>query len=270
MRLHLFLAMQFTATFPTPLHEQAAGAVLDHYRRDARVEAVLVVNSCARGQATPASDLDMLVLVNPAAFAAHQRELEAAWLELRGAHPALRALHDMSTFSAIHLDFGDGHFAVPDPWDDGGGPDDFELAIGNAVAYSALLWERSSFYAELRARWLPYYAEAFRQERLAMVRAACHYDLSFIPFYVERGLYFQAFDRLYKAFREFLQGLFIARGTYPLAYNKWIRMQVAEWLGLPELYAELPPILEISRLESDQLVERGARLASLADRWLRP
>lgn len=265
-----YFDMQNTATFPTQLHQQAATVVLEQYRRDPRIEAVLVVNSCARGQATPASDLDMLVLVEPGAFAAHQVELEAAWLELRGTHPVLRALGDASRFSAIHLDFGDGQFLVPDAWDDGGGPDDFELAIGNAVAYSALLWERSSFYSDLRTRWLPFYAEPLRQERLAMVLAACRYDLGFVPFYVERSLYFQAFDRLYKAFREFLQGLFLARSTYALAYNKWIRMQVAEWLGLPELYAELPAILEISRLESDQLVERSVRLATLADRWLQP
>ena len=265
-----YFDMQNKATFPTSLHQQAATVVLEQYRRDPRVEAVLVVNSCARGQATSASDLDMLVLVEPGAFAAYRAELEAAWLELRGEHPVLRALGDASRFSAIHLDFDDGQFPVPDAWDDGGGPDDFDLAIGNAVAYSAPLWERSSFYTDLRARWLPFYAEPLRQERLAMVLAACQYDLSFIPSYVERGLYFQAFDRLYKAFREFLQGLFIARSTYALAYNKWIRMQVAEWLGLPELYAELPAILEISRLESDQLVERGVRLANLADRWVRP
>lgn len=262
--------MQYTAIFPTPLHQQAASVVLDHYRRDPRVAAVLVVNSCARGQATPTSDLDMLVLVDPAAFVAHHIELETAWPDLRDTHPGLRALLDASRFSAIHLDFGDGQFAVPDPWDDGGGPDDFELAIGNAVAYSAPLWERSSFYTDLRARWLPFYAEPLRQERLSMVLAACRYDLDFVPFYVGRGLHFQAFDRLYKAFREFLQGLFIARRTYALAYNKWIRMQVAEWLGLPDLYAELPSILEISSLESDQLVERGARLAKLANRWLQP
>lgn len=262
--------MQYTATFPTSLHQEAAIAVLEHYRRDPRVEAVLVTNSCARGQATPASDLDMLVLVEPAAFAAQQADLESAWLELRATQPVLRTLQESGAFSAIHLDFADGQYALPEVWDDGGGPDDFELQIGNCVAYSALLWERSNFYADLRAHWLPFYAESLRRERLAMVAAACRYDLSFIPFYVERGLYFQAFDRLYKAFREFLQGLFIARGVYPLAYNKWIHMQVAEWLGLPELYAELPPILEISHLESEQLVERGARLASLADRWVRP
>jgi hypothetical protein len=212
----------------------------------------------------------MLVMVQPATFAAQQAELEAAWLEFRREHPALRALQDAGTFCAIHLDFTDGQYTPPDVWDDGGGPDDFELQIGNSVAYSASLWERGGFYQALRARWLPFYAEPLRQERLAMVAAACRYDLEFIPFYVARGLYFQAFDRLYKAFREFLQGLFIARCTYALAYNKWIRMQVAEWLGLPELYAELPPILEISHLESEQLVERSARLAQLADRWLRP
>jgi hypothetical protein len=39
-----------------------------------------------------------------------------------------------------------------------------------------------------------------------------------------------------------LQALFVERRTYPLAYNKWIREQVTEWLTLPGLYEELPPI----------------------------
>jgi len=55
------------------------------------------------------------------------------------------------------------------------------------------------------------------------------------PFLLNRGLYFHAFDRLYKAFQEFLQALFVARRIYPLAYNKWIREQVADWLALPDV-----------------------------------
>src|SRR5207253_3099325 len=51
--------------------------------------------------------------------------------------------------------------------------------------------------------------------RLAMVREACARDLEAIPFLLNRGLYFQAFDRLYKAFQEFLQALFVARRIYP-------------------------------------------------------
>ena len=55
---------------------------------------------------------------------------------------------------------------------------------------------------------------------------------------VARSLYFHAFDKLYHAFQEFLQALFIARRVYPIAYDKWIREQVVGWLRLPDLYAE--------------------------------
>lgn len=259
--------LSFSASYPTAIHSAAVQAISDFFRGDDRVSAVLVTNSCARGQATPASDLDMVVLVPPAVLAVEQANLESAWLTFRAEQPALVALRQLGPFTHIHLDFSDGQF-VPETWDDGGGPDGFELGVGNLVAYGALLWERSAAFQVLQDRWLPYYADSLRHERLAMVTEACRYDLSFIPFYVSRGLYFQAFDRLYRALQEFLQGLFIARRTYALAYNKWIRMQVVDWLGLPEVYAELPQILQISHLESDQVVERAARLNRLTDAWL--
>src|SRR5215467_13349629 len=82
-----------------------------------------------------------------------------------------------------------------------------------------------------------------------------------------RSLYFQAFDRLYKAFQEFLQALFVARRTYPLAYNKWIREQVADWLALPELYEELPPILSVRKIEGAELAQNADALRGLLERW---
>jgi hypothetical protein len=103
-----------------------------------------------------------------------------------------------------------------------------------------------------------------------MVREECARDLDAIPFYLNRGLYFQAFDRLYKAFQEFLQALFVARRTYPLAYNKWIREQVADWLALPELYEELPPILSVRNLESRELGDKAEMLRNLLERWTCP
>jgi hypothetical protein len=135
---------------------------------------------------------------------------------------------------------------IAQPWDDGGGPDTFEIGIGNLVAYSAPLGESGPHLGALRAHWLPYYDEALRLDRLAMVREACLYDLAHVPFFAGRGLFFQSFDRLYKAFQEFLQALFISQRVYPIAYNKWIREQVEGWLGLPELYAQLPA-LSVSR-----------------------
>ena len=102
------------------------------------------------------------------------------------------------------------------------------------------------------------------------MREACARDLEAIPFYLNRGLYFQAFDRLYKAFQEFLQALFVAQRTYPLAYNKWIREQVIEWLHLPELYEKLPPILSVQNIESAELGEKAEVLRGLLEQWTCP
>jgi hypothetical protein len=80
---------------------------------------------------------------------------------------------------------------------------------------------------------------------------------------VERELYFQSFARLHWAFDLFLQALFIARRTYPIADNKWIREQVVEILGLPELYEKLPGLFEIQRFESAELAEKADELRQL-------
>ena len=61
----------------------------------------------------------------------------------------------------------------------------------------------------------------------------------------------------------FLQALFIARRTYPIAYDKWIREQVVEILSLPELYEQLPHLFEIERFESAELVDRADELGRL-------
>ena len=53
----------------------------------------------------------------------------------------------------------------------------------------------------------------------------------------------------------------MARRTYPLAYNKWIREQVADWLALPKLYKELPPILSVRNIESAEAGREGGGIA---------
>jgi hypothetical protein len=227
------------------------------------MEAVLLVNSCARGKATPESCLDIAVLVAPDVFAREQVALERLWQDFYTHHVVFAQLKQAGRFAVVHFDYMDGNF-TPTVWDDGGGPDGFELEIGNQLVYSVPLWERGDTLSRLKARWLPYYAEDLRQQRLAMVRHACLEDLEHIPWYVRRELYFAAFDRLYKAFQEFLQMLFIAQRTYPIAYNKWIREQVEEILGRPDLYRQLPPLLQISQLESRELEEKAEALQALA------
>jgi hypothetical protein len=148
--------------------------------------------------------------------------------------------------------------------------DNFEVEIGNRLAYAAPLHQAGAYFRELQSQWMPYYGDELQRSRLAMVREACARDLEAVPFFLNRGLYFQAFDRLYKSFHEFLQGLFVARRTCPLAYNKYIREQVADWLALPKLYEELPPILSVRNIESPELGERADALRILLERWTCP
>lgn len=254
------------SNFPTELHEQAAELASEFFLARIQVDTVLIVNSVARGQALPQSDLDMAVLVDPSVSGDEIERLTAQWLDYAANHPLVHQLAQANRFGHIHLDVIDGRF-VAAVWDDGGGPDAFELGIGNAIAYSAPLHEPGRYFHQLQAQWLPFYDETLRRDRLSMVRAAALYDLEHVPFFVGRGLYFQAFDRLYKAFQEFLQALFIARRTYALAYNKWIRMQIVDWLASPELYRELPPILSVRNIESAELEERARSLRLLIEEW---
>jgi hypothetical protein len=119
------------------------------------------------------------------------------------------------------------------------------------------------YFLELQNKWLPYYPDELRLQRLKMTKIACNYDLDHIPFFVKRELYFQAFDILCKAFQEFLQALFISHKTYPIAYNKWIKEQIVKWLGMPELYPRLSPILSVSNIESNEINTKANMLREL-------
>jgi predicted nucleotidyltransferase len=256
--------------FPTQLHQQVAELVRDSISAETAVDTVLVVNSCARGQATPESDLDMAILMPPTTTADAVLALEEHWRNYLEGQALVKEFKQAGRFALLHLDFFNGQF-TPTVWEEGaGGPDGFELEVGNRLAYSAPLGEAGPYLKQLQAQWLPYYADDLRQQRLGMVRDACLYDLAHVPMYVGRGLHFQAFDRLYKGFQEFLQAVFIARRTYPLAYNKWIREQVEVWLGEPELYQALPSILSVSNFESAELTEKAEVLQSLLERWAQP
>lgn len=252
-------------TFPTSRHRQAAETAARFFAGRGLVDSVLVANSIARGMAAPESDLDMNVLLDMAASQLQADALQAEWNAFRVTDPLLNAFEASGPFMHVHLDVTLGQF-VPEAWDDGGGPDAFEIGIGNLLR-AAPLGQPGGHFLQLRQSWLPYYDEDLRKERLSMVRAACRYDLDFIPFYTARRLVFQAFDRLYRAHQEFLQALFIARRVYPIAYNKWIHEQVAGWLGLPALYDQLPGILALPALEPAALNDRAQRLGALLETW---
>ena len=258
--------MKLEAAYPTLEHQRAAEAIVDFYISNYKIDAVLLVNSCARGRATRDSCLDIVMLAKPDEGRSGLRDLETGWMEFEKSNQAIQDLYKAGKYSVVHPDFIQGVFHAREQ-DEAAGPDDFEVEVGNFLVYSVPLWEGSDYLTQLKGRWLPYYNEKLRQQRLDRVRWYCLNNLHHIPLYIERGLYFQSFDRLYNAYREFLQALFIARRTYPLAYNKWIREQVEEILGLPELYTQLSHLFEIRQFESKELVDKAKEVEELLEKY---
>ena len=176
--------VRFSPAYPTPEHELAARRIAGFFARQAHVSAVLLTCSCARGKASRDSCLDMCILVSPDVTATQRHELEQAWSAYHESEDAFKALLKVGRYSQVDLEFSDGRLA---PHDHGwtSGPDEFELEIGNIVAYSVTLWEEGGYLKQLQARWLPFYDEATRRERLAMVMRYCRNNLDHIPLYVE-------------------------------------------------------------------------------------
>ena len=258
--------MKITPIYPTLEHQKAAELITAYFVENYHIDAVLLVNSCARGKATRDSCLDIIMLAKPGEGRSQLNELEAGWVALERSSDVIQNLYNVGKYSVVHPDFISGNF-TPLEQDEAAGPDDFELQIGNFLAYSSPLWQGSDYFTQLKKKWLPYYNEELRLQRLERVRWFCLNNLHHIPLYVDRGLYFQSFDRLYNAYQEFLQALFIARRTYPIAYNKWIHEQVVELLELPELYKQLTHLFELKNFESAEISNKAREVEELLEKY---
>jgi predicted nucleotidyltransferase len=254
----------FKPEFPTKLHYEAAVSIRDYFLQIGAVDTVLVVNSCARGQAVPESDIDFAILIKPEITKNEKISIERSWQIYSDTEPALLRYKQSGPFAQLHLDVIDGNYN-PGNIENGEPIDYFEIEIGNQVCYAAPMDHAGAYFKELQTRWLPYYGEELRVQRLMAARNALEYDLDHIPLFVKRKLYFQAFDTLFKAFQKYLQILFIANKIYPIAYNKWIKEQIVKWLNMPDLYPKLSPILSIANIESNEIMEKANMLRGLAN-----
>lgn len=248
--------------FPTELHQKATRQIELFFLEQPGIDTILLVNSLARGKATPQSDIDMAILMSRSATVTETKRLERNWSEFLNFDSILKQFRNSGKFAEIHLDIIDGLFE-PGIWEKGGSTDFFEVEIGNRLVYSAPLGAKGEHFQNLQTKWLPYYDSKLQKQRFDLSKSACLYELEHIPVFIDRSLYFQAFDRLYMAFQKFLQTLFIKHKTYPIAYNKWIKEQVVDILNLPELYEELPNIISVKKLESIELNDKAIRLAQL-------
>jgi len=252
--------MQFK--FPTKFHEKTFSSAVDFLKKEESIMALTLSGACARGEGSYDSDIDLDAFVKNPDVGKDILERFEKFADTIGTSDEVAKYFGMD----LHIRFAD---VKPKKrgWTDG--PDDFELEIGNAFIYPQLIFEKDKFFTKAKEKYLPYYDEALRQERLKEVLKFCNNNLGHVEPYVNRGLHFQAFKRLYDASKEFLQVLFIYKKIYPIAYDKWVKKQIVEVLRLPELYKEFVTVYEISKLESDELVHKGNMLKKLLDQYIK-
>src|SRR5689334_16716389 len=121
--------MQLSAAYPTPEHQSAANAIVDHFASNYKIDAVLLVNSCARGKATRDSCLDIVVLAKPDQSRSSLHVMESDWEAFEKSNQAIQALYQVGKYSVVHPGFTDGVF-TPIERDESAGPDDFEVEVG--------------------------------------------------------------------------------------------------------------------------------------------
>ena len=264
MQLSYLNRFSYEPGFPTVKHCAAAEAVVDYWAADPWAQAVLLTCSCARGRASVESCVDIAILVPPQQ---HGEIMAHGWPKFEAflaSDPSCVALSDSVPWSGIDVDLVIGEF-TPGYHGYTSGADNYEIEIGNTLAWVHPMLLNGPRFEQLQQSYLPYYAEALRKERLALVTAFARNNIDHIVPYARRGLYLQALKRLTHAFEEYLQALFISRRIYPLAYDKWVREQVVEVLGEPELFEELLYVLSIPSFTAHEFRDRAARMGRLLD-----
>ena len=140
--------MTLEHAFPTAEHQIAAEAIKEYFVSNYKIDAVLLVNSCARGRATRDSCLDIVMLARSDETRSPLKALEAGWENFEKSSEIIRDLYKGGKYSVVHPDFINGVF-IPREQDESAGPDDFEVEVGNFLAYSVPLWEGSDYFAQI-------------------------------------------------------------------------------------------------------------------------
>jgi len=251
-------------SFPTDHHQAAAEAVVDYWALRPETQAVLLTCSCARGRAVPDSCVDMSIVVAPERLRATQSAIWPRFERYCRENAACQALKARVPWSAVDADLIDGTFS-PGYHGYTSGADDFELQVGNAIAWSRPLLRNGDRWERLQAEWLPYYGASRRDERMASILTFARNNIEHIAPYAARGLLHQAHRRLLHASEEYLQALFISRRVYPIAYDKWIREQMVDILDEPAAYDQFHGLFALPSLDAHSLSHSAGTLSELLD-----
>ena len=95
--------------------------------------------------------MDLLALGSPEAMSTAQTDIQKTWDEFYTTAPVFQELAAAGKYAHVDLEFSDGHFTPTEhAWV--GGPDEFELVIGNYLVYSVPLHQKGDYLEELKAQ----------------------------------------------------------------------------------------------------------------------
>ena len=253
--------------FPTQAHKEAFEKTVDFFKRKKGVSAITLVGSVFRGHGSYDADIDIDIFV-PSKNIEHKLTKEFSYLKDKMVSK-LKERKDVGKF----FDVGFHVLTLPDDLNTPSrtwisGPDMFEINTAHYFVYCDVIFERNKLYENKRKKYVPYYKESLRKQRLADTIKYCLNNIAHIEPYVTRGLYIHALKRMRHATEEFIQALFISKRIYPIDYDKWVKYELEEILKLPRLYCELVPLYEIQNLESNELIGKGKKLEKLLYKYI--
>jgi predicted nucleotidyltransferase len=259
------MVIKYEKYYPTKEHEEAAKKFVELFSKDKKVKAILLTCSCARGKAHKSSCVDFAIVVKDLK---DKKDIKKKFEEFTKNSKEYKKLKELDKFTHIDLDVIDGTFR---PSDRGicSQSSEFELELGNYIAYSIILFERDKYFSKLTKRYLPYYNESLRLRRLNRTIRYCLNHLDHIEQFVKRKLHFQAYERLLDSVQGFMQALFIKNKVYPIAYDKWVKDQYYEILKRPDLYKKIVDIISIKKFESNEINIKSKKLMRLIEKELK-
>lgn len=258
--------------FPDESYRDVLEKMTDYFEAFPGVFAVVLTGSLARSKAVKGSCIDLCVFLG-------KKQFEKLGLGLKAREKAYSRLGGEICYYTgeveggvefgdvrVDMNFTDGKFRVGHMSFDIV-RDEFETTIGNLLVYCVPMFQKGNRYQRLRSRYIPFYSDSLRKERLDGTNREFCYKTWKTRWLAERGEYLSALDTLLEAQRIFLQHLFIKERKYPIDYVKWLKEQCETILDMPELYPKLTRVVEGIKLNKEGIAEKVALLEQVMQHY---
>jgi hypothetical protein len=259
--------------FPNQDYEATLTRLVDYFKEDPSVFAVVLTGSLARGKAVEGSCIDVFVFLPIERLRCLASTIDSrikAYSRLGGRIVYYEGdVEGGIEFGDVRVDLGftGGVFTCKHENSFDITRDDLETTVGNLLVYSVLLYEKGERFQLLKHEYLPYYSDALRRIRLNGTAEEFGYKIWKTRWLAERGEFLAALDSLLEARRIFLQHLFIKERKYPIDYVKWLGEQCSRVLGMPGLYHEIVQVVDGIKLTERGVLEKSALLERLFARY---